>query len=66
MFTIATEGSSSQSDAAVVSFLRLMQEAPPLTSPGTSPSVSIERAKAQLKEFKVKVEGFKLDEEMTP
>lgn len=58
----ATEGSSSQSDAAVVSFLRLMQEAPPLISPGTSPSVSMERAKAQLKEFKVKVEGFKLDE----
>ncbi|GMH43670.1 hypothetical protein BSKO_11592 [Bryopsis sp. KO-2023] len=54
------EGSSSQSDAAVVSFLRLMQDAPPLTSPGTSPSMSVERAREQLREFKVKVEGFKL------
>lgn len=55
-----TEGSSSQSDAAVVSFLRLMQEAPPLSSPGTSPGMSVGRAKEQLKELKVKVEGFKL------
>ncbi|CAD7699449.1 unnamed protein product [Ostreobium quekettii] len=56
----APGSSSQQSDAAVVNFLRLMQEAPPLVGASAdAPTMSVEQAMEQLQALKLKVGGLK-------